>query len=533
MVKYSEKNIKEYVAPCKATKGLIDLAGSAKDGNGTPLNGQIATLYNGVIEVASDTIKNGEYLMEDILVTGTTLNTDKEFWVNQNFPNPFGASTRINYSLDKNERVRIDLVDIQGKYVKTIEDAMKEAGEHSATIDANGLSDGIYFSILKTGDKTITKKMVHIKGGAEPAGDGVKPSFKSVNSDYQLVISGEEFITKDTTIELSGSGLITIPQLTVLEKPLITGFVYDLDTKWDANGDRLTPTGIPGMIVFQGSNSNIQTTTDNNGRFYLRLDTIPTDLDSIFVVGATPADTTYYFWKKPELEITHDTNYITAFNDTTGIPLFERMWDNTPNVNKGLLEHIIQVTNIANKYVGDPTWEYCTTRYRDEDMQDEVYGNGVRVFMNREIAPTEWYADSAWSGLKAGEAGRFKFVEVNNIEDALVVMRYDHYMVGQTIPTADFDDMGPYIMQSEIRIRGSPNGPTLGPLHVVYVEAHEKYHIAYAGGEHSPYIQDNFYGYTSQRMNAGMPIEGSARERRSVKVIYDLERNPKFFHYFE
>ncbi len=536
MIELSEENINDHPTPVKSTKALIDLAGSAKDGNGTPLDGQVATLYDGTIEVASDVIENGEYLIKNILLTGTTLLTDNEFWVNQNFPNPFGASTKIEYSLDQNERVKIDLFDIQGKHVKTIEDAMKGAGEHSITVDANELSDGIYIYALKAGDKAITKKMIHLSGGPEPSGDGPEPNFKSVKSSYNLIISGENFITKDTILELYGSGLITVPPLTVLELPLITGFVYNLDTKWDENGDRLTPIGIPNMIAYLGSNPDIQTTTDIDGQFYLRLPEIPTDLDSIFVVGSSPSDTAYYFWKKPELEITHDTNYITAFNDTTGIPLFTRMWDSISPWMDGisLLDYIIQATNIDEKLIGWGQWEHTTSRYKDEDMQHEIYGNGIRVFMNRDIAPNEWYADSTWSGLKAGEIGRFNFVEVSDIEDALVVMTYDHYMVGQTIRHEEMDEMGIYFTQNppqEIRIRGPPGGSIIGPLNVLYVVAHEKYHIGFAGGEHSPFIQDNFYGYPSQRINAGMPIEGSERERRSVETIYDLERNPKFFHY--
>lgn len=532
MFDYLKQDRMKNAAPYKATKDLIDLTGTAKDGNGTPLDGQVATLYNGTSEVASAVIENGTYLMEDILLTGTTLNTDNEFWVNQNFPNPFGGSTRINYSLDKNERVRIDILDVQGKYIKTIEDAMKGPGEHSAIIDGNGLSDGIYFGAINAGDKTIVKKMVHLSGGPEPTGDGLnpKPNFKSGNekSEYTLVISGEDFITKDTILELFGSGVITIPQLTVLEKPLITGFVYDLDTKWDANGDRLVPIGIPGMLVYQGSNSNIQTTTDNNGRFYLRLDTIPTDLDSIFIVGATPADTTYYFWKKPAFEITHDTNYIAAFNDTTGIPLFERMWDASEG--QDMLEHLVFVAAVEGKLIWDSIWMNTTPRVRDEDMED----GGIKVFMNRDIAPTEWYADSAWSGLKSAEEKRFKFVEVDNINDALLVMKYDHAVPGQGVNIeVEWDEMGPYITHYEIRIRGPAGGPVLSNNSSRYVVAHEAMHIAYGtGGNHSPFIEDNFYLDALTRAVQGQPLEGTERERRTVQVYWDLERNPKFLHYF-
>jgi len=516
----------------KNSEDIIDITGTAYDGNNTPLNGQTASLFENNIEIASVVIIDGVYLFEDISITAINNQQDVVRGL-QNFPNPFGASTRITYSLDKNERVIVDLFDANGKRIKTIDKGEKQSGKHSITIDAEGLSEGIYFGAITIGDKTIVKKMIHVKGGLQPEGDGheSEAELKSVKSEYQLVITGEDFITKDTSIQLYGNGLIEVPPLTVLEKPLITGFVYDLDTKWDENGDRLNPVGIPGMVVYQGSNSEVQTTTDDNGRFYLRLSSIPTNPDSIFVVGASPADTTYYFWKKPAFEITHDTNYITAFNDTTGIPLFTRMWDQQAGI--GVLEHIVYVADIADNYVGFGEWEYITTRFKDELMHHEVYGNGIRVFMNRDIAPNEYYADSSWAGLKAGEIGRFKFVEVDDISDAMVVMLYDHNMVGEATFTGDWDDMGPYLNYATIRLRGPPGGTPLGELGTVYVVAHEKYHIAYFGGEHSPFIQDNFYGYVYQRVNALLPIEGSEREMRSVEIYWNLERNPKFFHYFK
>ncbi|MBN2174166.1 MAG: T9SS type A sorting domain-containing protein [Bacteroidales bacterium] len=532
MLDQNQQNMKPIY---KTTDGLINLTGTAKDGNGTPLDGQVARLYDGETEIASDIIENGTYLMENILLTGTTLNTDNEFWVKQNAPNPFGASTDINFSLDKNERVQINLYDLQGKHIKTAYNQVMGAGEHTAKIDGLNLSNGIYLYTLRAGDKLVSNKMLHLTGGPESTGakSGMQLKSTEEKTEFTLKITGDEFITKDTLLQLYGTGTITVPELTVIEKPLITGFVYDLDTKWDEDGNRLVPQGIEGMIAFLGSNPDIQTTTDEEGRFYLRLQELGTD--SIFVVGANEADTTYYFWKKPAFNITPDTNYISAFNDTTGIPLFTRMWDASEG--QDMLEHLVFVAKVEEKFIGYGTWENTTTRYRDEDLEDPVWGKGIRVFMNRDIAPTEWYADSAWSGLKAAEEGRFKFVEVDNANDALLVMRYDHNVPGQGVNAeAVYDTIGTggtYLTYYEIRIRGPPGGPVLPEIAPSYIVAHEAMHIAYGtGGNHSPFIEDNFYLDALTRAVQGQPLDGTERERRTVQVYWDLERNPKFLHYF-
>lgn len=93
--------------------------------------------------------------------------TDKalpeEFQLTQNYPNPFNPSTRINYTLPKNEFVSLKIFDQLGREVSTLIESEQLAGNYSATFDANELACGIYFYRLQTESFVNTKKMILIK----------------------------------------------------------------------------------------------------------------------------------------------------------------------------------------------------------------------------------------------------------------------------------------------------------------------------------------------------------------------------------
>jgi len=86
-----------------------------------------------------------------------------KFALEQNYPNPFNPNTTISYSLPKQAFVNLTVYNILGKEVKNLVDETKEAGEYKTKFDASGLSSGIYFYTLKTGEITITKKMILVK----------------------------------------------------------------------------------------------------------------------------------------------------------------------------------------------------------------------------------------------------------------------------------------------------------------------------------------------------------------------------------
>jgi hypothetical protein len=81
----------------------------------------------------------------------------------QNMPNPFSNSSIINYTLTSTEDITFEIVDMTGKLVKVIREGVRTAGSYAITIEANELSEGVYFYSMTNGTSKITKSMVVTK----------------------------------------------------------------------------------------------------------------------------------------------------------------------------------------------------------------------------------------------------------------------------------------------------------------------------------------------------------------------------------
>ncbi len=97
-----------------------------------------------------------------------SLNHKFQFSLSQNFPNPFNPTTKIHFSLDKEEVVQLCIYDISGGLVRTIAHRKMTPGVYSEEWngrDAKGqvVASGIYIYRLKAGGRTLTKKMVFLK----------------------------------------------------------------------------------------------------------------------------------------------------------------------------------------------------------------------------------------------------------------------------------------------------------------------------------------------------------------------------------
>jgi len=81
----------------------------------------------------------------------------------QNYPNPFNPSTIIRYQLPTAGRVTLKVYDMAGREVATLVNGQQQAGSYEARFDAAGLSSGVYFYQLRSGEFTRTNKMVLVK----------------------------------------------------------------------------------------------------------------------------------------------------------------------------------------------------------------------------------------------------------------------------------------------------------------------------------------------------------------------------------
>ncbi|HYM20882.1 MAG TPA: T9SS type A sorting domain-containing protein [Candidatus Kapabacteria bacterium] len=67
----------------------------------------------------------------------------------QNYPNPFSASTSFNYFLPSDGRVSFRIVDMMGRVIKTAAaDELETAGDHRTEIDLRGSPEGVYVAEL-------------------------------------------------------------------------------------------------------------------------------------------------------------------------------------------------------------------------------------------------------------------------------------------------------------------------------------------------------------------------------------------------
>jgi parallel beta-helix repeat protein len=81
----------------------------------------------------------------------------------QNFPNPFNATTIIQYSLPEAAHVVIEIYDLLGRRVETLFQGEQSAGYHRITWDASDYSSGLYFYRIQAGEFACIKKMVLLK----------------------------------------------------------------------------------------------------------------------------------------------------------------------------------------------------------------------------------------------------------------------------------------------------------------------------------------------------------------------------------
>ncbi len=81
----------------------------------------------------------------------------------QNFPNPFNASTTIEYKIVKTSNVKIKLYNIEGKEVKTLFSKIQNPGFYKLKFSADNIPSGIYLYIIETNDYKQTRKMIILK----------------------------------------------------------------------------------------------------------------------------------------------------------------------------------------------------------------------------------------------------------------------------------------------------------------------------------------------------------------------------------
>ncbi len=80
----------------------------------------------------------------------------------QNYPNPFNRTTTIEYRLSNVSAVTLDIYNMQGQLVKSLNNGVQSSGNHAVTFDMDNMNDGVYIPVLVT-EKGSKKLLVVLK----------------------------------------------------------------------------------------------------------------------------------------------------------------------------------------------------------------------------------------------------------------------------------------------------------------------------------------------------------------------------------
>ena len=87
----------------------------------------------------------------------------EQFYLYQNFPNPFNTITSIRFAIPEPTHGTLAVYDILGRRVEVIFEGTFEPRVHTYPFDASGLSSGVYFYRLETDAFTETQKMIYLR----------------------------------------------------------------------------------------------------------------------------------------------------------------------------------------------------------------------------------------------------------------------------------------------------------------------------------------------------------------------------------
>lgn len=113
----------------------------------------------GKFEVTFENIKSNSLASDEVPM---------EFELKQNYPNPFNPSTSIQYNINTDGMVNLEVYDLLGQRLNVLVNEYKKAGDHKSFWNGrnnNGqeVSSGIYFFHLKFANRLLVKKGILLK----------------------------------------------------------------------------------------------------------------------------------------------------------------------------------------------------------------------------------------------------------------------------------------------------------------------------------------------------------------------------------
>jgi hypothetical protein len=103
------------------------------------------------------------YMTDMVGNAGADYGTVNNYFLEQNYPNPFNPETNIRFGIPSDNQVVLKIYDINGKEVETLVNAKLTAGNYSIVFNGSGLSSGVYYCKIISGNFSDVKKIMLVK----------------------------------------------------------------------------------------------------------------------------------------------------------------------------------------------------------------------------------------------------------------------------------------------------------------------------------------------------------------------------------
>ena len=120
-----------------------------------------SNIKDATIPVHDVNIEYREIPTADFIPVGIADKTvTSEIAVSQNYPNPVKGATCFNVNLEKVANVIVDVTNMMGQKIMSMDKGLVNAGLQTYSIDGSQLTAGVYFYTVKINGESFTRKMI-------------------------------------------------------------------------------------------------------------------------------------------------------------------------------------------------------------------------------------------------------------------------------------------------------------------------------------------------------------------------------------
>jgi len=150
---------------CFTSINAQTVTGKLVDHDNQPLPSVQLKLYSSQYTYITASSADGSFTFSNITSVNSEDELPSEYYISNNFPNPFNPTTRINITLPTPDNVRMQVYNILGQEVIELTEKYFSAGLNYFDIKLDGLPNGIYLAKFTIGEKyTSIRKLMLIYG---------------------------------------------------------------------------------------------------------------------------------------------------------------------------------------------------------------------------------------------------------------------------------------------------------------------------------------------------------------------------------